>query len=67
MNLQVEENMVLTGAQITVFSEETTHMAIPHETRIQLQEEGIDDVDNLVNFDKCNLKQVADNLRSTIY
>ena len=55
--------MVLTGAQITAFFEEITQMAIPHETRIQLQEKGIDDVDELVDFDRDTLKQVADNLR----
>ena len=38
-------------------------MAIPAATRIQLQEEGIDTVNDLVDFDKDTLKQVADNLR----
>ena len=55
--------MVLTAAQITAFFELPAGMAIPHATRIQLQEEGIDDVGDLVDFDKETLKQVADNLR----
>ena len=55
--------MVLTAAQVTAFFELPAGMAIPHETRIQLQEEGIDDVGDLVDFDKETLKQVADNLR----
>jgi hypothetical protein len=55
--------MVLTAAQITVFFESPAGMAIPHETRMQLQEEGIDDVSDLADFDKDTLKQVADNLR----
>jgi hypothetical protein len=55
--------MVLTAAQITAFFESPAGMPIPHETRIQLQEEGIDDVGDLVDFDKETLKQVADNLR----
>ena len=38
-------------------------MAITHETKIQIQEEGIDNVEKIVNFNKDTLKQVADNLR----
>ena len=55
--------MVLTGAKITSFFEEITQVAISHETRIKLQEEGIDDIDDIADFDKYTLKQVADNLR----
>ena len=61
MNLIVK--MVLTGAKITSFFEEITQVAISHETRIKLQEEGIDDIDDIADFDKYTLKQVADNLR----
>ena len=38
-------------------------MGIPHATVIQLQQEGIDNVDNLADFDKDTLSQLADNLR----
>ena len=38
-------------------------MAIPHETVPQLQNEGIDSPDDLVDFDKDTLKEVAENLR----
>jgi hypothetical protein len=55
--------MVLTAAQITTFFKLPTAMAIPHATRVQLQADGIDDVSNLVDFDKDTLKQVAENLR----
>jgi hypothetical protein len=55
--------MVLTAAQTTVFFESPACMAIPHATRMQLQEEGIDDVSDLADFHKDTLKQVADNLR----
>jgi hypothetical protein len=43
--------MVLTAAQITTFFKTPTGMAIPHDTRIQLQAEGIDNVSDLVDFD----------------
>ena len=38
-------------------------MAIPHDTVTQLATEGITNVDNLAEFDKENLQQVASNLR----
>ena len=38
-------------------------MAILHATVIQLQNEGIDTVEDLADFDKDKLTQVADNLR----
>ena len=38
-------------------------MGIPHETVIQLQAEGITNVENLIDFDKDTLQQVANNLR----
>ena len=55
--------MVLTAAQITAFFQQPGQMAIPPATRTQLQEEGIDTVLDLADFDKDTLKQVADNLR----
>ena len=38
-------------------------MGIPHNTVIKLQAEGITNVDDLIDFDKDTLQQVADNLR----
>ena len=55
--------MVLTAAQITSFFQTATQMAIPNETRTQLSVEGIKTVDDLLDFDKDSLDQVANNLR----
>jgi hypothetical protein len=55
--------MVLTAAQTTAFFELPVQMAIAHDTRIQLQQEGINNVVDLADFEKDTLKQVADNLR----
>ena len=55
--------MVITGSQFTALFDEIFYVEILHETRIKLQEEGIRDIDNLVNFDKDTLEQVADNLQ----
>jgi hypothetical protein len=55
--------MVLTGAQTTAFFENAAQMAIPRATVEQLEQEGIETVDDLTDFDKESLLQVADNLR----
>ena len=55
--------MVLTAAQTTVFFENNDQMGIPHAMVIQLQREGIDTVNDLADFDKDSLSQLADNLR----
>jgi hypothetical protein len=55
--------MVLTAAQTTAFFESDDQMGIPNATVIQLQNEGISTVDDLNDFDKDTLQQVADNLR----
>ena len=55
--------MVLTNGQVTAFFEFDAQMGIPHATVIQLQAEGITSVDDLIDFDKDTLQQVADNLR----
>ena len=55
--------MVLTAAQTTQFFESNDQMGIPNATTIQLQNEGISIVDDLNDFDKDTLQQVADNLR----
>jgi hypothetical protein len=55
--------MVLTVAQTTAFFEAGDQMSIPNATVMQLQNEGISTVDDLIDFDKDTLQQVADNLR----
>jgi hypothetical protein len=55
--------MVLTVAQTAVFFEANDQMEIPHVTVMQLQNEGISTVNDLIDFDKDTLQQVADNLR----
>ena len=55
--------MVLTAAQTAAFFEDAAQMGIPHVTVLQLQLEGISTVDDLADFDKDSLQQLADNLR----
>ena len=55
--------MVLTAGQTTAFFEDAGQMAIPHATRLQLAVEGITSVDDLLDFDKDSLDQVANNLQ----
>ena len=55
--------MVLTVAQITSFFQGAAQMAIPSATRTQLSVEGIKTVNDLLDFDKDSLDQVANNLR----
>ena len=54
--------MRLTTAHTTAFYEQPTQMGIPHATLIQLQEEGIDSVNNLGGFDKDTFDQIVANL-----
>jgi hypothetical protein len=55
--------MPLTAAQTTAFFESPAQMGIPHATVIQLQAEGIVTVDDLLDFDKDTIEQIAANLR----
>ena len=55
--------MVLTAAQTTVFFENADQMAIPNATVLQLVAEGINTVDDLSEFDKDTIQQIASNLR----
>jgi hypothetical protein len=55
--------MVLTAAQTTAFFENAAQMAIPNATVLQLVAEGIDSVDDLSEFDKDTISQIASNLR----
>ena len=55
--------MVLTAAQTTSFFENADQMGVQHATVVQLALEGIETVDDLADFDKEALQQLADNLR----
>jgi predicted RecB family nuclease len=55
--------MPLTAAQTTTFFEQDEQMGIPQDTVIQLQQEGITIVDDLIDFDKDTIEQIAANLR----
>ena len=55
--------MVLTAAQTTAFFEDAAQMGIPHEMVLQLQHEGISTVDDLTDFNKDSLQQLANNLQ----
>lgn len=55
--------MVLTVAQRTAFFENADQMAIPNATVVQLVVEGINTVDDLSEFDKDTIQQIASNLR----
>jgi hypothetical protein len=48
---------------ITAFCEDTTRMGVPHRTVVKLQEEGITSVDDLAEFRKETISEVAQNLR----
>ena len=54
--------MVLTLNQTTAFFTKPAQMAIPQPTLAQMQNEGITTVDDLADFDKDTLKQLAENL-----
>ncbi len=54
--------MPLTAAQRTAFFEAPDQMGIPHETVVQLQEEGTDGVEDLTDFDKETIEQIASDL-----
>ena len=55
--------MPITAAQTTAFFENADQMAIPNATVVQLVAEGIDTVDDLSEFDKDTIHQIASNLR----
>ena len=54
--------MPLTAAQSTTSFENTYQMGIPNATVIQIRQERIDNVDDLVDFDKNTIEQIAVNL-----
>jgi hypothetical protein len=55
--------MVLTVAQTATFYEGAAQMGIPNATVIQMQQEGISTIDDLSDFDKDTIEQIAANLR----
>ena len=55
--------MTITAAHKKAFFENNDQMAIPRPKLLQLQNEGITRVDNLAEFDKKMLHQIAENLR----
>ena len=48
--------MVLTAVQVTAFFEQGNQMGIPHETVVQLCDEGINNPEDLVDFDKDTIQ-----------
>jgi hypothetical protein len=54
--------MILSAAHTTTFFEDVVHTGIPHATVIQLQQEGIVIVDDIADFDKDTIEQLAANL-----
>ena len=55
--------MVLTQGQTTAFFENAAQMAIPNAAVNELANEGINAVDDLAEFDKDTIDQIASNLR----
>ena len=55
--------MVFTAAQRTAFFKNNDQMGIPHAMVMQLQDKGITRPDDLMDFDKDTIIQIADNLR----
>ena len=55
--------MMLTTAQTTAFFENADQMGIQHATVVQLAQEVIQSVDDLADFHKDALQQLADNLQ----
>ena len=55
--------MVFTAAQTNAFFTDPSQMALPRATRAAIGEEGLNDIDDLVEFDSDSMKQITDNLR----
>eukprot|EP00957_Ditylum_brightwellii_P135263 10314144-Ditylum_brightwellii.AAC.1 len=55
--------MVLTNAQTTAFFKDDDQMAIPHNTVVHLVNEGISTVNDLEEFQKMDIEQIAGDLR----
>ena len=55
--------MVVTATQTIDFFTEPGQMALPANTCLAISQEGLEDLDNLVEFDEKILKQITENLR----
>eukprot|EP00957_Ditylum_brightwellii_P022807 1720486-Ditylum_brightwellii.AAC.1 len=55
--------MVLINAQTTAFFKDNDQIAIPHNTFVHIVNEGISTVDDLEEFQKTDIEQIAANLR----
>ena len=55
--------MVLTVAQTMAFLKNNDQMGIHHATIVEVQQEGIANVDDLSDLDKDSLNQLPDNLQ----
>jgi predicted RecB family nuclease len=53
--------MPLSAAQKTASFQDAAQMGIPNAPVVRLQEEGIDTVDDLADFDKDTIEQIAAN------
>ena len=58
--------MVFTATQLTAFFENNPQMALPHDARQRLAQEGLTTIDDFVDFKEEELKQAIKNLRSPI-
>ena len=56
----------MTAAQTTAFFESADQMGIPNKTNVKIQQEGIDNMDDLVDFDEDTIEQIAANLRRPV-
>ena len=55
--------LIFSVANLTTFFEDQEYLGMNHITRLWLVEEGIDSVNNLEDFDKESIKQIAHNLQ----
>jgi hypothetical protein len=62
MKAKEQRNMVLTVAQTALFFEDAAQMVIPNGTVLELVNKGINTVDDLSEFDKDTIRQIAYNL-----
>ena len=55
--------MIVTATQTTDFFTEPGYMDLPANTRLLISQEGLEDLDDLVEFDEKSLNQITENLR----
>ena len=64
-NQFIRPKIIITADQVRALFCADNQMTIPVATIVQLVQEGIEHLDDLQNFDKDSLKDVANNLRNT--